>query len=243
MATTSKSAASKPAATKPSTVKSSAVKSASTKSAAPSPEAANKPVASKPVATKAVPKTPAKKPSPIAKPAASKPVASKPEAAKSKTAEPVMQATKATAPSESAISGLLLEAGSAPLENMQEMVRQFAETGLGQSQSVFNSFRDAADSATVSFEESSAATRAALSKMNEVFTATVLAGSTAMTDTMKALGEAETASDFVTIWNQQSQKQFEVMVKNSQELTAAFRSCAEEAARPFVSAYSHSFQG
>lgn len=211
---------------------------ATTSKKAPAKPAVAKSVAAKPASTKkpvaaATPKAPSAKAPPDGKPAPGK----------TTVAPPVRQVAKAPVHSESAISGLLLEAGAAPLENMQEMVRQFAETGLGQSQSVFNSFRDAADSATVSFEESSAATRSAISKMNDVFTATVLSGSTAMFDAMKAFGEADSASDFATIWRQQSQKQFETIVKNSQELTAAIRSCAEEAAKPFVSAYSHSFQG
>lgn len=176
-------------------------------------------------------KTPAKKPASTTvaksktKPASSKrTVAAKKVAPKPKAATPVVLYPN-------------VETGSEQFDSLNEMVRQYAENGFEQSLAAFDGLRDAADAATLSFDDSTEATRLAGEKVFAVMTDLVTSQSKLTCDTMKAMAEAGSVPAAMEIWAELGSKQFDIFSQKQDDLTSAFTDYIEKSAKPFADAY------
>lgn len=131
-----------------------------------------------------------------------------------------------------------LETAGEQIEEMKEVVRQVAEASLDQSRAFFGKLREAADQATLSFEETRAATKQAGIELNQVWLKTVNAHSNAAFDLVQNLSGAHSFTDALGIYGEYTRKELEALALGGQEIAEAMQAYGREAGKSFTGVYS-----
>ncbi len=166
----------------------------------------------------------------VAKPASRK---SAPKSPKAAVVIPVAELDAAPAQ--------VLETATEQLGNVNEMIRQFAEAGMEQSQTAYDRLRDAADAASGSFEESTAATRDAGEKAIAAWIDSVNINSNEAIEAVQAISTAGSLPAAFEIWAEFGRKQFDTMTGKNEKVSSAFASYFETASKPYTELYAKGF--
>ena len=156
--------------------------------------------------------------------------------AKPAAAAPVKQVAAALAIKPDLAQEQVLEAATEQLGTVNEMMRQFAESGLSQSRTAFDRLRNAAD-AGVSFEESTAATRIAGEKVVSAMIDSVSVNSSVAMEAAQALSTAGSLPAAFEIWAEFGRKQFETFTGKSESVSTAVAKYVESASKPLTTLY------
>ena len=157
--------------------------------------------------------------------------------AKPAAAAPVKQVAAALAIKPDLAQEQVLEAATEQLGTVNEMMRQFAESGLAQSRTAFDRLRNAADAAGVSFEESTAATRIAGEKVVSAMIDSVSVNSSVAMEAAQALSTAGSLPAAFEIWAEFGRKQFETFTGKSESVSTAVAKYVESASKPLTTLY------
>lgn len=124
-------------------------------------------------------------------------------------------------------------AASEQLDRMSEFVRKSAESGLGHSQSFLDQLNDAANKASVSFDEATNQSKKAAEDLSLCAMDAVQSYAELTFSFARAITTAGSIGEVVNICGEHSRKQFEQVSKSSNDLQAAFGIFAKESAKPF----------
>lgn len=151
-----------------------------------------------------------------------------------------MAAAKKTSPVESVETAV--QAALAPINQMQEKLRETAEKSLDQARSQFEAVKDAAEKASGKLEESVNAAKTGVVAFNLKAVELARKNAIASFDHVQALFGAKTLQDVFALQSEFVKKQLEVGQAQVQELAALGQKLASDAAEPVKSAMTNSFK-
>lgn len=134
-----------------------------------------------------------------------------------------------------------VQAAMAPMNSMQDKVRETAEKGLEQARVQYEAVKDAAEKATAKIEESVAAAKTGVTSFNLKALETIRNNANASFDHVQSLFAVKSPQDFVTLQTEFLKKQAETYAAQVKDLAAIGQKAVTDAVEPVKSAISAPF--
>ncbi len=130
-----------------------------------------------------------------------------------------------------------LETAGEQIEEMKEAVRQVAEASLDQSRAFYGKLREAADQATLSFDETHAATKKAAENLHMVWLKSINDRTNGAFDLFQSLTSVHSLPDVLEICGDYTRKEIDSLTRSGGELSEAMQAYAREASKPFTESF------
>ena len=126
-------------------------------------------------------------------------------------------------------------------ESMNEQSRRFADRTTKTARETFERGASATEDATRSAEQSYSTALAGMRKLNVKLIEMAHANSEAVFELSHEIASAEAPSDLAEIWAEHARRQFELMTKQSKELTNLGQELAGQTTEPFARTVNEAF--
>ena len=135
----------------------------------------------------------------------------------------------------------VIDAVPASVEQMQENVRKAVEKGVADTRAAYAKARTAAEEATGALESSYTTATQGVVAFNTKALDALRANAEANFDFVKAVINAKSVSEFVTLQSEHASKQVEAIKVQAKEITALAQKIAAESAEPIKSQVAKTF--
>ena len=129
-----------------------------------------------------------------------------------------------------------VQAALAPMNCMQDKVRESAEKGLEQARAQYEAVKDAAEKATAKIEESVAAAKTGAASFNLKALEAIRTNANASFDHVQSLFAVKSPQDFVSLQTEFLKKQAETYAAQVKELASLGQKAVADAVEPVKSA-------